>query len=405
MIYSKSLSSKYKTGVISKMKEKKKIRIRNRIFWQFLVSILLIILTLVGSIVLLTYYLLRSASIDMSLLTELIVDEILIGAGVSLLAVAVLALIVRRIVKPIDALASALHRLAEGDYNASLDSKSDNVLGELANEFDLLRDTLYKQYTEKQNNEYVSTLKLLKAATVAEIYFDTEIPYKTLISSVTDDGKIVIIQPYRQEETFDLKKGQKLKMYYYPEGNRYNLIVEVDKISFDGKETVITLAPLSEPVSEQRRAAFRINPDIDAAVRRFKEGPFQPAQDGASNGVTDGSPCSDGASNGAQEDSGRAKIENLSAVGALVHDGGALIQADGEYELGEKLFLRMYLKWPQPDSKPLDVMAEVVRCENVADGNSVKIGVRFIEMENDSQNTLTKFVIAGQQELKKQKLI
>jgi len=168
---------------------------------------------------------------------------------------------------------------------------------------------------------------------------------------------------------------------------------------------VITLAPLSEPVSEQRRTAFRINPDIEAAVRRFKEGPFQPAPDDASDGVPDGSSDSDGASNNAYEAVDRARIENLSAVGALVHDGGALIQADGEYKVGEKLFLRMYLNWPQPDSKPLDVIAEVVRCESVADGNSVKIGVRFIEMENDAQNTLTKFVIAGQQELKKQKLI
>ena len=369
------------------MKEKKKIRIRNRIFWQFLASILLIILTLVASIVLLTYYLLRSASVDMSLLTELIVDEILIGAGVALLAVGVLALIVRRIVKPIDTLASALHQLAEGDYNASLDIESEHKLGELAKEFDLLRDTLYKQYTERQNSEYVSTLKLLKAATVAEIYFDSVTPYKTLISSVTESGNIVIIQPYRQDESFDLKKGQKLKMYYYPEGNRYNLIVEVDKISFDDKETVITLSPLSEPVSQQRRAAYRINPDLEVAVRRFKEGPFQPAADGE------------------EEDFKYAKIENLSAGGALVHTGGALVYADGEYKIGEKLFLRMYLDWPEPDSKPLDVTAEVVRCENVAGGNSVKLGVRFIKMGNDAQNTLTRFVITGQQELKKQKLI
>ena len=328
---------------------------RHGIFYQFMVSIVLVIVVMIGVIVFMTNHLLSKTDIDTAVLTELIVDEIIIGSVLLAVAVLVISLIVKRIVKPVEALSRALQKLATGDLEVSIDYRADNELGQLARDFDALRDVLYRQSLDRG-----SSVKFIKSGTETSVYVNSEQPCKTFVKDVTADGKILIFSLVRQGKAVELKNGQKLKLYCYPEGGRNSVIAEVEGTVSGGGDTLVRLNPLSEPFSEQRRKAYRVDRECEAAIRRS-------ADDESKNK--------------------EAKVKNISAEGALVH-------VNEDYAEGEKLFLRVTL--PVPGERPEVIESAAAVIWKGQDTDVKKIGVQFSGFEKDSQTALMKFIMANQ---------
>jgi len=356
-----------------------KSRFRHKIFYQFVISFFTLIFIMIGLVVYVTYHMLTRAGVDMSLLTELIRDEIIVGAGISVVASIVVFMIVRHVVRPVEALSRALHQLTRGDFQADLDINADNQFGWAADEIKLLRDTLYKQSLDKQKKSFVSNARLMKPGTKADVFFDSESPHKTLINDVSQKGYILVYPLFRQDNAVEVKKGQKFKMYFYPEGARYYVIVEVEDVIFTESEKLIVLNPLSEPVSEQRRTAFRVNIECDIVAP----------------GTSGGHPPSDNENE--RERAFKAKALNISG-------NGALITVNNDYSEGERVPLQLTLPWKDSPDETIELTAEVVRKDNESAENEKRIGVRFVDVAPDVHNALTKFIMSNQQEQNKQRV-
>ena len=361
------------------MDAKNNSRFRHKIFYQFVVSFFALIFIMIGLVVFVTYNLLTRAGIDLRLLSELIRDEIIVGAGISAVAFVVVLLIVRHVVRPVEALSRALHQLTRGNFQTDLDIEADNQFGWAAEDIKLLRDTLYNQSLNKQNKGFVSNTRLMKPGTKADVFFDSESPHKTLINDVSQKGYILVYPLFRQDNAIEVKKGQKFKMYFYPEGARYCVIVEVEDAIYTENEKLIVLNPLSEPVSEQRRTAFRVNIECDAVV------PWS----------MDGHPHFDNEND--DEYAYNAKALNISG-------NGALITVNNDYSEGERVSMQLTLPWKDSPDETIDLTVEVVRNDNETAENEKRIGVRFVDVAPDVHNALTKFIMSNQQEQNKQRV-
>jgi len=361
------------------METKRKTLFKHRIYYQFIAAVVLIVLIMLGITVYLTYHMQMQTSADVSLFSELILEEILVGVGVMVAAVFAVIMVVRRVVKPVEALSIALHHLADGDFQTVLEYQSNNELGQLAREFNLLRETLFRQYIKKPNGSQASGVKAFTAGTKVFVYYDSEIPCKTLVRRVTEDGKIHIFPLMRKGETFESVKGQKLKCYFAREGERHSIIAEVDDVAFVESEKLVILEPLSEPTSAQRRRNFRVSVDCGALLRRVGNGAF-PADQSYEPEHTD-----------------RATLLNLSM-------GGALIHTQSNYREGERLYLRLFLTMPGIMVEQLDLIVKVTRYEQEAFGKGNTYGVMLIDIAAEASNILSSFIMFKQQEQSKKRV-
>ena len=217
------------------------------------------------------------------------------------------------------------------------------------------------------NIDDISVPGFLKVGVKIEINFGANVSCEARVEGITKDGRLSVSIP----ERLDIGSGgQKVKVFYFPENERCHMDAEVESVVKRRAGQEVRIKFLSPPVVEPQRMYFRLNVDRVVDITRHKDiatltvlGPE----------VTDVD---------------KARIENVSETGALVYTSKS-------YEMGEKLFMRLRLMWPDPNAMPVNMLAEVTRIIHSEDGLD-KIGVKFLSAMPHEKDTLLKFISAEQ---------
>ena len=205
--------------------------------------------------------------------------------------------------------------------------------------------------------------------------------YRTVAEDISEDNTLLVSIPTFRGIPIILRPGQEVNLYFYRENGRYVIKARVVGFELSGQIRLARLFALSAPERQQRRESFRISAMLRTILRPYYLGPFpyKPVPE-------------------EEQEMEEAPTFNLSATGVAV-------RTTREYQPGERLYLRIFLSWPQPKSAPLEITGEikqVVKTDNVK--NIFQLGIMFIDASEDMASHITKFVLMEEQRQRKQTL-
>ena len=204
--------------------------------------------------------------------------------------------------------------------------------------------------------------------------------YRTIVDELPDDKTIIVLLPTYKGIPIILSQNQEIKMYFYRTNGRYMQNVKVLGFTLEGNVRLVRLMELGPAEKQQRRDTFRVTTMLRAILRPYEFGEF-PSR------VT------------VNEESIMEEVPtfNISATGVAV-------RTSNEYRVGDKIFIRVFLTWPQKSTEQIDVMGEVRQVVSVEQEMRVKqLGMMFLDISEETSGRIEKFVFVEQQRKAKQK--
>ncbi len=221
---------------------------------------------------------------------------------------------------------------------------------------------------------------LLNIGDRVDLYLGTGPVYRTMLEDIADNGNLLVSVPTYKGVPIKLSKGQGLQIYFYRPTGRYRVNVKMITYQQHEQLRMLELKPLSEPQKQQRRESFRIQADLKVLLRY------------ADNEIIPEKLMSPDLSE--QE---VASSVNISATGIA-------IRTKKVYNIGDKLFLRIFLKWPDESAAPLEVIGEIRQIDLLDPVQKINyVGVMFLYTSNDIYEHISKYVMAQEQKRLKQK--
>lgn len=207
--------------------------------------------------------------------------------------------------------------------------------------------------------------------------------YRTAINDISDDGTVLVSIPTFKGVPIILRQDQDLKLFFYRDNGRYAVGVRVRAFEMDDPVRLARLEVTTQPVRQQRRTSFRVASMLQVILRPYALGPFPRVPNP-----------------GEADQMEQAPTINISSTGVAV-------RASGDYSVGERVYLRILLAWPQPDYPPLDIFGEirqVVRLE--PDADIFHVGIMYLNVSDEISAHLSKFVMFEEKRIiKKKRLI
>ena len=203
--------------------------------------------------------------------------------------------------------------------------------------------------------------------------------YRTVVDDILDEETLLVSIPTFRGIPIILHMDQELQLFFYRDNGRFAQNVQV--IGFDLGEAVrlVKLRILSEPARQQRRQSFRVSTILQATLRPYTLGPFPLKPDPSE-----------------AEEMEEVSTFNVSATGVA-------IKTHGDYYVGERIFLRIFLAWPTSNAKPLDIMSEVRQIVRLEPGRDVfYLGAMFLDASEEMSTHIAKFVLIEEQKRRKQ---
>ena len=204
--------------------------------------------------------------------------------------------------------------------------------------------------------------------------------YRTMVDELPDDRTIIAPLPTYKGIPIILSQNQEIKMYFYRPNGRYVQNVKVIGFMLEGNVRLVRLMELGSAEKQQRRDTFRVTTMLRAVLRPHDFGEFP-------NKITP------------EEDQLMEEVPtfNISATGVAV-------RTTRDYSVGDRIYIRIYLTWPQQKSEQIDVMGEVRQVVSVEQEMRVKqLGMMFLDISEETSGRIEKFVIVEQQRKVKQK--
>ena len=204
--------------------------------------------------------------------------------------------------------------------------------------------------------------------------------YRTLVDELPDDKTIIALLPTFRGIPIILSQNQEIKMYFYRPNGRYMQNVKVMGFMLEGNVRLVRLMELGPAEKQQRRETFRVTTMLRAILRPHEHGEF-PYRITTSE----------------EELMEEVPTFNISATGVAV-------RTSNEYDVGDRIYIRIFLTWPQQQAEPIDVMGEVRQVVNAEHEMRVKqLGIMFLDISEETSGRIEKFVIVEQQRKAKQK--
>lgn len=203
--------------------------------------------------------------------------------------------------------------------------------------------------------------------------------YRTVVDELPDDKTILVPLPTYRGIPIILSRDQEIKMYFYRPNGRYVQNVKVIGFVLEGSIRMVRLLELTEPDRQQRRDMFRVTTMLRAYLRPIEIGETP----------TD---FTDEEIKSMEE----APTFNISATGIA-------IRTKGEYEVGDRLFIRVFLAWPQQEPEPINIVGEVRQVNSVEQDHRIKqLGIMFMDISEEMSEHIGKFVLIEEQRRAKQ---
>lgn len=219
---------------------------------------------------------------------------------------------------------------------------------------------------------------LLNIGDRVDLYLGTGPTYLSKLEDITQSGNLLVSIPTYRGEPIDIEKGQGFQLYFYRPNGRYRVNVKMNGYVKDGLVRLMELKPLSDPQRQQRRESFRLPIELKVLVTYID-----------SESITEDILGSDSSTE-------KVTSSNLSATGIA-------ITTKRQYSLGDKVFLQIYLNWPEEKSEPIELMGEVRQVAKTEPFEKTFIvGIKFVYLSNDIYNHLSRFIMLQQQKRRKQ---
>lgn len=220
---------------------------------------------------------------------------------------------------------------------------------------------------------------VVKIGEQVDLYLGKGPYYRTVVDDIRGGDILMVSIPTFRGISVILRLDQELRLFFYRDNGRYSILVRVLDLQLTEPVRMAKLKVLSDPERQQRRESFRVSTMISTILRPVVFGPYPPK----------GQPL-------AQDEIEQGPAFNISATGIAV-------RVTGEYSVGERIFLRIYLAWPKPDSEPLDILGEVRQIHRVeSDRNLFQLGIMFIDVSEELSSHIAKFVLMEEQRRTKQ---
>lgn len=220
---------------------------------------------------------------------------------------------------------------------------------------------------------------LLNIGDKVDLYLGTGPTYHSKLEDITSSGNLLVSIPTHKGEPIDVEKGQGLQLYFYRTNGRYRVNVRMNGYIRDRYVRLMELQPLSDPQKQQRRESFRLPVELKVLVTYIENDSLTEELRG-SDSITE-----------------EVTSANLSA-------NGIAIMTKKQYSLGDRLLMRIYLKWPEEKSEPIELIGEV-RQTALTDPfeKTYIVGIMFLYMSNDIYSHISRYVMAQEQKRLKQK--
>lgn len=223
---------------------------------------------------------------------------------------------------------------------------------------------------------------IIEVGEQVDLYLGKGPYYRTKIADLGLNGMFLVPLPTFRGIPIILRKAQRLKLFFYRDNGRFSIDVAV--MDFDLKELrMVWLKQLTQPERQQRRESFRVTTMLRAILRPYNLGPFPKRPDPEEAGQMQEVPTF-----------------NISATGVAV-------RASGEFYVGERVFLRIFLAWPKPDSEPLTILGEIRQVKRIEYGKSeFQLGILFLDASSEMTSHIARFVLMEEQRrVKQQRLV
>lgn len=220
---------------------------------------------------------------------------------------------------------------------------------------------------------------LLKIGDRVDLYLGTGPTYLSKLEDITQSGNLLVSIPTYKGEPVDIEKGQGIQLYFYRTNGRYRINVKMNGYIKDGLIRLMELKPLSDLQRQQRRDSFRLPIELKVLLTFIDN-----------ETITENYPGSDNSTE-------QVSSSNLSATGIA-------ITTKRQYSLGDRVFLQIYLNWPEGNSEPIELMGEVRQVAPTEPFEKTFIvGIKFLYLSNDIYSHISRFVMAQEQKRLKQK--
>ena len=209
-----------------------------------------------------------------------------------------------------------------------------------------------------------------------DLYLGHGPTYRTQLEDIDGLGLLLISQPLYRGIPIVLRLGQQVEMYYFRPNGRFCIDVEMEGVVTTDQVRLIALRRISEPRKQQRRESFRLMTLLEAVLRPVSAGPF-PARRTNEDDLVERT----------------VTTENISETGVSVWS------VKIAYDMGEKLYIRLYLPWPDEEAEPLELRCEVRRCE-LEDPVTLTygVGLMFMDCPEETRQLIARYVLVKQQE-------
>ncbi len=223
--------------------------------------------------------------------------------------------------------------------------------------------------------------QLINIGDRVDMYLGSGPTYRTKLEDIAENGNLLVSIPIYKGLPVTFSKDQGMQMYFYRTNGRYRVNVKIVGYQQHGQLRFLELKALSEPQKQQRRDSFRIEADLKVVLRYVDN-------DLAFDRLI------------RQEDEEVVSSINISATGIA-------IKTKKVYNVGDKVFMRIYLNWPEKAVEPLEIIGEVRQVEMIYPLQKIYcIGIMFLYTSKDVYSHLSKFIMAQEQkQLKLKRLV
>jgi c-di-GMP-binding flagellar brake protein YcgR len=207
---------------------------------------------------------------------------------------------------------------------------------------------------------------------------DGERLYPTLLEDITEDNRLIVSVPIYRGIPIIIKVDQHLRFFFFRENGRFCIDVLVEEIIMQGPLRLIALAPLSEPLKQQRRNSFRLRIGLSALIRPY------------GGGLAAGGPYFE------EED----MIPWEDVITNNLSETGVSLNSVISHKTGDCLQLKITLDHDPhhlEEIELLGIVRQVQALENLS--TQYRLGVEFLPYSDKLRQLIAKFVMKKQQQI------
>jgi len=203
--------------------------------------------------------------------------------------------------------------------------------------------------------------------------------YRTKVEDITGNGLILVGVPSLAGAPMQLYPDDELPLVFYRESGRYITLMRVEGFETRGEVRYTRLMQMNKPENDQRRESFRLPLSLEVHVCEY---------------LTDMEKHLQVVSDVVMLETVKSKDISLEGIS---------IMSKGEFEIGRKLFLKLFLDVPEDQASPFLVCAEVKRSVQWRNSGKNNIGMHFFGVTKRMDEYLWNYMLTQQQKRYKQK--